>query len=88
MAANTWHHLACSQTMSRFHIPIKITAFYTQQSQLTPLLDFTDTFIPSPPPQHTLLMIAVTYTIGPPVSHCHLVSIIWNLIEAKIKRKR
>jgi hypothetical protein len=89
---NGCQYLALSRPFAaiRIYFPAlnKISIFFSQvQCQLCAPLNFTDTFIPSPQSPDTSFIIADTDAIGPPESHCHLGPIIWNLSEAKIKRK-
>jgi hypothetical protein len=79
---------ACSlPTVTHFYAPKNFNFFDSQQSRLCPPLNYTDIFIPSPQSLNTSFIVAVKDAIGPPESHCRLVPIIWNLMEAKIRRK-
>jgi hypothetical protein len=49
-------------------------------------LNFTDAFTASLQSPNSSFNIAAADVIGPPKADCQQVPIIWNLIEAKIKR--
>jgi hypothetical protein len=75
-------------TTGAFHAQIKPKYSHPQQSKVSHFFNSTDTSIPSTQLPNTLLPIPITDAIGSPKSHCYLMPLLRDLIEAYVKRKR
>jgi hypothetical protein len=75
------------QTSTDFYAYANLNDIHPQQSQ-TPLFSIpTDTSNTPAQLPNTSLTFAITDAIGSSKSHCYVLPLIWDLIEAKIKGK-
>jgi hypothetical protein len=75
------------QTSTDFYAYANLNDIHPQQSSPHPYPTSTDTSIPSTQLPNTSLTFAITDAIGSSKSHCYVLPLIWDLIEAKIKGK-